>query len=157
MPKIRHQLSPLPLLVSRERSSVSPLHFLPVIQSHFLACWYLSVLKQFGQKGFFRRKGFALLSISLLYVKLYIAARSYLGSVKYELAGSCRNDVFNAIQRCCSKREITHQSGNNSVLLCDTEVGKNKQRLGLRTPLTVSDVFKQSWGCFLDLSTEKSK
>lgn len=30
--------------------------------------------------------------------------------------------------------------------LCDIEVEENKQRLGLRTPLTVSDVFKQSWG-----------
>lgn len=43
-----------------------------------------------------------------------------------------------------AKREITHLSGNSFVPLCDIEAEKNKQRLGLRTPLTVSDVFKQS-------------
>lgn len=102
------------------------------------------MLKQFGQKSFFRGKGFALLNISLLYVKLYIAARSYLDSLKYELSRSSRNDVFNAILRCCSKREIIHLNGNSFVPFCDIEVEKNKHRLGLGTPLTVSDVFKQS-------------
>lgn len=98
------------------------------------------MLKQFGQKDFFRGKGFALLNISLPYVKLYIAARPYLNSLKYSLAGSCRSDVFNAIQRRCSKREIPHLNVNSFVLLCAIEVGKNKQRLGLGTPLTVFDV-----------------